>query len=71
VSTALMTIPDNAEWGYWECPVCHVESQDPDTIWLTSCPNGHIVLLGTVHHPTIADGYMATKSWRSAWAGEL
>jgi hypothetical protein len=60
------SIPKDAAWGYWECPACKEVSQDPDTFTVTCCPNGHVVRLGPVHHPTLADGYMCTKAWRSA-----
>jgi hypothetical protein len=38
------------DWGYWECPTCLDEQKiwDPDHIRVTTCGNGHVVLLGPV-----------------------
>lgn len=36
------------EWGRWECPVCQSEHDDPEQITLTTCCNGHTVLLGEI-----------------------
>ncbi len=36
------------EWGTWECPKCHEELSDPDTIYETVCHENHRVMLGAV-----------------------
>lgn len=37
-----------SEWGAWECPICNEELRDPDSIYETSCHDGHIVILGPI-----------------------
>lgn len=36
------------EWGEWECPVCESVQEDPESIMVTCCANGHACVLGPV-----------------------
>jgi len=39
---------DNEDWEYgglWECPKCGSEHEDPGSITITTCKNGHVVYL--------------------------
>lgn len=50
-----MSTPE--EWGKWECPECNSEQEDPESIDLTTCANGHACLLGPIED----------DATRSAW----
>lgn len=47
------------EWAEWECPVCGEVASDPEFITVTSCPNGHPVILGPVE--------VQPQRWAETW----
>lgn len=70
------------DWGTWECPYegCEDTPNDPDYIRVTSCGNGHSVLLGPVQDngfrwaekyvPTQADITASILLAKATFAGE-
>jgi len=51
------------EWGEWECPVCESIQDDPDTILVTSCANGHACLLGPIENSGPHIGVHKNHRW--------
>ena len=55
------------EWGEWECPVCESVQEDPDTINVTSCANGHACVLGPVEGSGPRIGASKNHRWAEVY----
>lgn len=51
------------EWGEWECPVCGSTQEDPETITITACANGHACILGPVEYSIPSLGHAKNHRW--------
>ena len=54
---------DNGEWSSWACATCHQVCEDPDTVTVTTCGQGHTNYLGPVYRNNRA-AYKTAKERR-------
>ena len=55
------------EWGEWTCPICDSTQEDPESITVTSCANGHACLLGPVEGSGPHIGTHKNQRWAETY----